>query len=107
VTDPRIGQESPLNALVKMVDHPMGQISGLQFLGYRICDLVLHSWDIARSTRGSEQIDDDLVEFVWTQMAGGTGGVLESGFYGTHQRLDEDRAITPMDRVLLASGRTP
>jgi uncharacterized protein (TIGR03086 family) len=95
------------NALMTMIDHPMGQISGLEFLGYRICDLVLHSWDIARSTGGAERIDDDLVEFVWTQMVDGTGSVLESGSYGTHQPLDDDRSVTTMDRVLLASGRTP
>jgi len=90
-----------------MVDHPMGQITGLEFLNFRICDLVLHSWDIARSTGGSERIDDDLVEFVWSQFADGAGSVLESGHYGTYERLGDDGSVTMMDSVLLASGRTP
>lgn len=95
------------DALRSLVDHPMGQIAGLDFLNFRICDLVLHSWDVARSTGGGEQLDDALVEFVWTQMADGKGPVLKSGSYGTHQDLDGDRSLTTMDRVLLSSGRRP
>ena len=94
-------------AFTRLVDHPMGQITGSDFLNLRICDLVLHSWDIARSTRGREQIDDGLVEFVWTQIADDEGTFLKSGSYGTLQHLGSDRTLTTMDRVLLSSGRTP
>ena len=95
------------DALRCVVDHPMGQITGLDFLHFRICDLVLHSWDVARSTGGGEHLDDGLVEFVWAQMADGGGSVLQSGSYGTNHHLDDDSSLTTIDRVLLSSGRKP
>jgi len=94
-------------AFERLVDHPIGQITGRDFLNFRICDLVLHSWDIARSTGGAERFDDRLVEFVWAQMEDGARSVLDSGSYGTRQDSAPDRSLTTMENILLTSGRTP
>ncbi len=52
-------------ALDVIVHHPAGDIAGRQFLGFRLGDLLLHAWDVARSTGGDESLDDVLVTAVW------------------------------------------
>ena len=52
-------------ALDAVVHHPDGDISGRTFLGYRLGDLLLHGWDLARSTGGDDDLDDELVPDVW------------------------------------------
>ncbi len=95
------------DALKVTVNHPMGQITGLTFLGYRICDLALHAWDIARSTDTDEQIDDRVVEFVANHFADGSSGVFSSGSYGPAHHVVGDRPLSQWDQVLITSGRTP
>ena len=95
------------DALDRTVDHPMGPINGLDFLGFRICDLVIHSWDVARSTGGVEEIDDSLTEFVWSQIYRSSGILLASGSYGSPQRPTDTQPRSRMDEVLLSAGRTP
>ncbi len=52
-------------ALDATVLHPQGDISGRTFLYFRVGDLLLHGWDLARSTGGDDELDDDLVPDVW------------------------------------------
>ncbi len=54
-------------ALNAIVHHPNGDISGQTFLYYRVGDLLLHGWDIARSTDGDDQLDDELIPDVWRE----------------------------------------
>ena len=56
--------EAP-GALDLVLRHPVGDISGRQFLGFRIGEFLLHAWDLARSTGGDETLDDKLVAAVW------------------------------------------
>ena len=51
------------------VHHPSGDIDGATFLGFRLGDLVLHGWDLARSVGGDEHMDDELVAIVWDAYA--------------------------------------
>ena len=56
---------SAAGALDVVVQHPDGDIGARQFLGFRLGDLLLHGWDLARSTGGDDTLDDELVEPVW------------------------------------------
>ena len=93
--------------LTNSVEHPMGAITGKEFLEFRICDLVLHSWDVARSTGGDERIADELVEFVLRQFADGKGRVLDSKSYDSPIHHGNESSITSWDEALLLSGRRP
>ena len=52
-------------ALEHVVHHPAGEIDGSHFLGFRLGDLVLHGWDIARSIGSDETLDEELLLAVW------------------------------------------
>ena len=92
-------------ALDQLVDHPAGQISGRMFLNFRLGDLLLHGWDLARSTGGDEYLDADLVPIVWDAylpvVGDGTGG---DGFGpGPSGDLPEDSSLSL--RLLDLTGR--
>jgi uncharacterized protein (TIGR03086 family) len=52
-------------ALDRVVHHPGGDVDGRTFLAFRLGDLVLHGWDLARSTGGDESLDEELLPVVW------------------------------------------
>ena len=51
-------------ALERIVHHPSGDIPGAAFAGFRAGDLLLHGWDLARSTGGDEALPADLAEVI-------------------------------------------
>jgi len=51
-------------ALDRIVHHPAGDMPGATFVGFRAGDLLLHGWDLARSTGGDESIPADLAEAI-------------------------------------------
>ena len=51
-------------ALDRIVHHPAGDMPGATFIGFRARDLLLHGWDLARSTGGDESLPDDLAEAI-------------------------------------------
>jgi uncharacterized protein (TIGR03086 family) len=53
------------DAFERTVDHPEGVIPATTFFAFRLGDLVLHSWDLARSIGGDDSLDDELVPIIW------------------------------------------
>ena len=51
-------------ALDRIVHHPAGDMSGSAFVGFRSGDLLLHGWDIARSTGGDETLPGELAQAI-------------------------------------------
>ena len=51
-------------ALDRIVHHPAGDMPGAAFIGFRAGDLLLHGWDLARSTGGDESLPEDLAEAI-------------------------------------------
>jgi hypothetical protein len=51
-------------ALERRIDHPLGVISGREFLEFGVFDITLHAWDLARSIRASERLAPELVDAV-------------------------------------------
>jgi uncharacterized protein (TIGR03086 family) len=51
--------EAP-GALERIVHHPAGDMPGAAFVGFRAGDLLLHGWDLARSTGGDETLPAEL-----------------------------------------------
>lgn len=93
-------------ALDAEVAHPSGPTDGRTFAGLRTGDLLLHGWDLARSTGQDESLPDDLVAAVWAvyepRLAGPTGGRFGDGASGT---VSADASLTL--RLLDLSGRRP
>jgi len=90
-------------ALDRECHHPLGDMSGGEFLRLRVLDLTVHSWDPARAIGANEQLDDGLVGCVLdiVESAATTGGL---GFGITALGLAIGDAA-PQDRLLDLCGR--
>ena len=62
-------------ALDRPIDHPLGEISGREFLEFRVFDITLHAWDLARSIGADDQLDPDLVDVVLNIVRNGPPGM--------------------------------
>jgi uncharacterized protein (TIGR03086 family) len=87
--------------LERLVDHPLGEITGREFLEFRVFDITLHAWDLARSIGADERLDADLVHTVL--------GIVENGpvgmGFGITALAGVDRAASPQARLLDLTGR--
>lgn len=103
----RAGFATP-GALDGKVTHPvMGDIPCLQFLGMRVGDALLHSWDLARAIGADDELDPELVGQVWATMSPMAGYIGKSGFFGSGPsgEIGEDSPL--QTRLLDRSGRRP
>ena len=50
----------------QVFEHPAGDMPGSVVLRFRVTDLLIHQWDVARSIGADDTLDDTLVEEVWT-----------------------------------------
>ena len=91
----------------RTIHHPIGDISGAQFVAMRTGDVGIHAWDLARATGTDETLDPVLVQRIWEFMAPMAEilpgfGVFGEGASGS---LSSDE---PLQRRLLdISGRRP
>jgi uncharacterized protein (TIGR03086 family) len=94
-------------ALEQVVHHPAFDMPGTQLLDFRIGDMLLHAWDLARAIGGDETLDPDLVAFVWESLEPLAGALPASGAFGAGASgvLTDDAPIQV--RLLDLSGRRP
>ena len=64
------------------VDHPMGVIPRALFIGFRVGDYGAHAWDLARAIGADEQIDAELVSFIWDDIQPMAPGLAKTGLFG-------------------------
>ncbi len=89
------------DALERRVDHPLGPLSGRRFLEFRVFDLALHAWDLARAIDADDALDPDLVDVVLGIVETDPAGM---GFGITAlDRADHDGP--PQTRLLHLTGR--
>lgn len=94
-------------AFERTCHHPMGDVSGRQLLGFRVTDLVLHGWDLARSTGGDEVLDPDLVASVWRGMVRMGPMIATSGVFGAGSSGTVDEEAPLQSQLLDLAGRRP
>ena len=87
------------------VHHPSGDIDGATFLGFRLGDLVLHGWDLARSVGGDERMDDGLVAIVWDAYANRGDALIEGGGFGAGTSGEVPSSAPLAARLLDLTGR--
>ena len=94
-------------ALDGTVNHVIGDIPAPMLLGFRVADLLVHSWDLARGLGVDDTLDPEVVEVVWAFAAPMSRGMKASGRFGegASGTVGDD---TPLqDRVLDLHGRRP
>jgi uncharacterized protein (TIGR03086 family) len=94
-------------ALDRTVDHPAGVIPATTYLAFRLGDLVLHAWDLARSTGGDDSLDDELLPTIWAayQAMADAAPELEPFGAGASGTVPDDAPLAL--RLLDLSGRRP
>lgn len=88
-------------ALERLVDHPLGTLTGGRFLELRLFDVTLHAWDLARSLGVDERLDPQLVDVVLSIVESASQGI---GFGITPLGVVGPTAV-PQVRLLGLTGR--
>lgn len=87
-------------ALDALVDHPVGQITGGDLLGFRTFDITLHAWDLARAIGADATLPGELVAHVLGIVESGPPG-MGFGIVPAQSAADPE----PQARLLALTGR--
>jgi uncharacterized protein (TIGR03086 family) len=105
--------EAQLSALTGVVDldqivhHPMGDISVRQLFDFRIGDLTLHAWNLARALALSEELPEQLVEHVYAALQPMEAFIGQIGVFGTGPSGTIDPDASLQLKLLDLTGRRP
>jgi uncharacterized protein (TIGR03086 family) len=98
----------------RMVDYPLGVISGRQALAVRATDSTVHTWDLARAIGADEHLDEGLVAWISAHLHEIYDGLPETPVAAdtTHRFFAPPRGAVAddasrQDRLLHLMGRTP
>jgi uncharacterized protein (TIGR03086 family) len=93
-------------ALDRVVDYPLGELTGRRALAVRTADSTVHTWDLARALGATGTLDPDLVAWIDDDFDTIFAGLaLGSGFFADPPP-GAPRA-TRQDRLLTRFGRDP
>ena len=93
--------------LDQIVHQPMGDVTVRQLYDFRIMDLTLHAWDLARAIGVSEVLPDELVTHVYEMLSPLAEVVGQIGIFGTGPSQELDGQASSQQRLLDLSGRRP
>jgi uncharacterized protein (TIGR03086 family) len=96
------------DAFDRVVHHPAaGDVPGASVYQFRTSDYLLHCWDLARATRGDEQLHEGLVAATWDGMQPMAPFIAEIGIFGDGPSgtVGEDAPL--QQRLLDFTGRRP
>jgi uncharacterized protein (TIGR03086 family) len=82
-----------------------GDVPGEVYLRQLFADLLIHGWDLARATGGSEALDQELVAECADWFTGEEAAYRGAGLIAPRPALGDDAG--PQDRLLAAFGRDP
>jgi uncharacterized protein (TIGR03086 family) len=87
--------------------HPMGDVTVAQLFDFRIMDLTVHFWDLARAVERNDEIPDALITYVYAMLQPLEEIIGQIGIFGEgpSHALEDD---APTQRKLLdLTGRRP
>jgi uncharacterized protein (TIGR03086 family) len=89
--------------------HPVGDVTVRQLFDFRIMDVTLHSWDLARAIGADEQLPGELVEHTYGVLAPMEPFNAQIGIFGDGPSgsFDADADASAQAKLLDLSGRRP
>jgi uncharacterized protein (TIGR03086 family) len=87
--------------------HPAGDMSGAQVIRFRLGDLLVHQWDLARAIGIDDTLDPKLVDEVWEGISPMIPMMAASGVFGTGPSGTVADDAPMQTRLLDAMGRRP
>jgi len=82
-----------------------GDFPGSEYLGQVTCDVLVHSWDLARALAVDDRLDATLVEFVDGFLSPQIDAWRSAGVFGP--AVDPDAYADAQARLLAKTGRSP
>lgn len=100
------GAFAEAGALDRIVDYPLGELTGRRALAVRTADSVVHTWDLARALGADDALDPGLVGWLDEDFDAVFSGLPEtSGFFADPPPGPPGAAR--QDRLLRRFGRDP
>lgn len=78
-------------------------VTASDYLAEQVGDVTIHSWDLARATGTSEELDDALVDAVWGVFEPQAEGLAASGLFAPIVPVPENAPLRV--RLLALTGR--
>jgi len=94
-------------ALEFIVQHPAMDMPGAQLLGFRVGDLLVHSWDLARAIGADETLDPEVVAVVATNIEPMRPFIGQVGMFGEGPSGTLDDNADAQTALLDLMGRRP
>ncbi len=94
-------------ALELVVHHPAMDMPGAQLLGFRVGDLLVHSWDLARAIGADETLDPEVVAVVATNIEPMRPFIGQVGMFGEGPSGTLDESADAQTALLDLMGRRP
>jgi len=94
-------------ALERTVQHPAMDMPGAQLLGFRVGDLLVHSWDLARAIGADETLDPEVVAVVATNIEPMRPFIGQVGMFGEGPSKTLDDNADAQTALLDLMGRRP
>jgi uncharacterized protein (TIGR03086 family) len=93
-------------ALDRIVDYPLGRVTGRAALAIRTADTTIHTWDLARAIGADERLDAGLVAWLGRHLDEVYAGLAGADrFFGAP--LPAGPGSSDQDRLLRRLGREP
>ncbi|MEU4250492.1 TIGR03086 family metal-binding protein [Amycolatopsis sp. NPDC026612] len=93
-------------ALDRVVDYPLGKLTGRQALAVRTADSTVHTWDLARALGADETLDPGLVAWIDEDYDTIFAGLAPGTSFFADAPADAPGAPR-QDRLLTRFGRAP
>ena len=90
-------------AMERPVAVSYGPVPGSVYCGHRFIDVLVHGWDLARSTGQDTTLDPDLVQACWEVVEPELEGFEASGAFGSAVTVPDGADL--QTRLLAALGR--
>jgi uncharacterized protein (TIGR03086 family) len=81
-----------------------GPVPGSVYCGHRFLDVLIHGWDVARSTGQDTALDPELVDACWVVVEPQRDMLAGSGMFGSE--VTAAAGADPQTRLLAALGRS-
>lgn len=94
-------------AVEVVYDYPVSSMSRRDILDYRIFDLAVHAWDLARSIGADDRLDDDLVAVALAGLEPIAKRLHDSGALGQSPSGALPDRASAQTQLLDLSGRKP
>ncbi|MEC3918422.1 TIGR03086 family metal-binding protein [Nocardia sp. CDC160] len=102
------------DALCRIVDYPLGKVSGRQALAIRTTDTAIHTWDLARAIGSDDTLEPALIDWIGRNLQDIYGDLPETPLSSesTHRFFaaptgTSGSAVSQQDHLLRRMGRSP